>query len=99
MIDISNFPVMKKRCPTCPFGGEGERDRDPEIANMVRERCMTQASQICHHPRLHGKEETHLCRGARDHQLTIFYRIGLLREATDEAWQKAVEKFNSTEES
>lgn len=88
-VNIKNFEVMKKRCPTCPFGEKGERDRSPEIADMVRTRCMKEASQICHHSRLHGKKETHLCRGARDFQLEIFHRLGVIAEPTDEAWGKA----------
>ncbi|WP_157198337.1 MULTISPECIES: hypothetical protein [Methylomonas] len=86
-IDISDFPVMAGRCPTCPFHEQNEGQR--EIANMVRERCVTAASQICHHPRLHGKEETHLCRGARDFQLQIFHRLGVIDEPTDQAWDRA----------
>jgi hypothetical protein len=89
MTDISIWPVMKARCPTCPFGDGTGKDRVPEIANMVRQRCLTEASQICHHPRLHGKPEKHLCRGARDYQLEIFHRLGVIREPTDKAWNEA----------
>ncbi|MBE0438090.1 MAG: hypothetical protein IBX56_20105 [Methylomicrobium sp.] len=84
--DISNFPVMKKKCSTCPF--HEAHAGQVEIANMVRERCLTRASQICHHPRLHDKEETHLCRGARDYQLQIFYRMGFLSKPADEEWER-----------
>jgi hypothetical protein len=53
------------------------------------ERTLLQASQICHHPRIHGEPETHLCRGARDEQLTILYRLGWIPEATDAAFSEA----------
>lgn len=86
MIDIKDFKVMKKRCPTCPFGEKGKRDRCPEIANRVREQAITTASQICHHPALKNKPQTHLCRGAREFQLQIFYRLGFIE--ADEAWDK-----------
>lgn len=88
-IDVTDFPVMRTKCPTCPFNYNG----DIEIANSVRERCITKGSQICHHPKLHGKKETHLCRGARDYQLMIFHRIGFLETATDDAWNKAVKQI------
>jgi hypothetical protein len=88
MIDIKNVDVMKKRCPTCPFGEKGKRDRCPSIANMVRERCLSEASQICHHPFLHGKPQTHLCRGARDFQLELFHRLGVIEDESDLAWDK-----------
>lgn len=59
-----------------------------EIATMVKSRCISGASQICHHPRLHGKKEDHLCRGARNFQLQVFYRMGVIDAETDEAWDR-----------
>jgi hypothetical protein len=38
---------------------------------------------------LHGKRETHLCRGARDFQLFIFSSPRIYRAPTDSAWDKA----------
>jgi len=87
-MNISKMEVMKARCLTCPFGNKGERDRSPHTADKVRARVITSASQICHHPRLSGKKQTHLCRGARDYQLTIFHRLGVITEPTDVAWKQ-----------
>ncbi|UBF29891.1 hypothetical protein K9N68_37405 (plasmid) [Kovacikia minuta CCNUW1] len=86
--DISDFPVMKKRCKTCPFNPDG----DEELQGRVISRLF-QASQICHHPNLYGKPSTHLCRGARDYQLEIFHRLRVIIEPTDEAWGKAWEEM------
>lgn len=64
---------MKGKCPTCPFNkNENGRDAAPEIADMVRRRCLTEASQICHHPRLHGKKvkETEVYNGRHTMELT-----------------------------
>ena len=83
-VDTSKWNVMASRCSTCPFNDNGVN----EIRQMVERRCLTQASQICHHPSLHGKKETHLCRGARDFQLRAFAAIGFLEAPTDEAWDK-----------
>jgi hypothetical protein len=80
MRKIKNMKVMQAQCATCPFRGESD------VRAMVEQRCLTQASQICHAPRLHGKRETHLCRGARNFQLTIFYRMGFLNAPTDACW-------------
>lgn len=87
-LNVRDWPVMAKQCATCVLRCD-ERGRyvDPVLANRVIERCLTQASQICHHPALSGKPETHLCRGVRDYQLMIFHRIGFLDAPTDEAWQ------------
>ena len=87
-IDISEFPVMKTCCATCPFRTEEDgRMRDTEVASRVMARLLN-ACQICHHPRIKGQGEVALCRGARDHQLTLFYRMGLIDAPTDEAWNK-----------
>lgn len=83
-IDTSTWKVMPTRCPTCPFNADGVK----EIRDMVANRCLNEASQICHHPSLHGKKQTTLCRGARDLQLRVFAASGFIEEATDEAWDK-----------
>jgi len=72
-------PLNKVRCATCPFNEDGVLS----IRHAVEERCMTVGSQFCHHT-----HDQTLCRGARDHQLQIFHRMGLLEEATDECWDK-----------
>lgn len=74
---------MPAKCASCPFNDSG----DIELRNKVIERTSLNASQICHHPRLINKKETHLCRGARDMQLTILYRLGLIPEPTDESFK------------
>jgi hypothetical protein len=86
--DVRDWPVMAKQCATCVLRcDEHGRYVDPHLANSVIERCLTQASQICHHSALHGKKQTHLCRGVRDFQIMIFHRMGFLSAPTDEAWQ------------
>lgn len=63
------------------------------LVSKIQQQCLTEASHICHHPRLEGKSETHLCRGARDYQNTMFYRLGVLESPSDDAWLK---KANSS---
>ena len=94
VLDISTYPVMPKRCATCPFRTD-ERGNylDDELVTKIQQQCLAEASQICHHSRLSNQPETHLCRGARDFQLTIFHRLGLLTEPTDEEWNKARTKL------
>jgi hypothetical protein len=79
---------MAKQCRTCVFATD-ERGRwvNPDLAQMVEGRLM-QCSQICHAPRLKGKKETHLCRGTRDRQIEIMYRLGVIEAPTEEAWNK-----------
>ena len=86
-INTRNWPVMAKQCRTCVFATDKEgRWVNPELAHMVENRMLT-CSQICHAPRLHGKSETHLCRGTRDRQIELMHRMGFLLEPTDEAWE------------
>lgn len=75
------MPVMTSRCTTCPFNPDG----DPHTRQTVLNRIL-EASQICHHPALHDKPETHLCRGARDVQLELMHRLKVIPEPTDTAW-------------
>lgn len=81
---IRNFPVMKEKCASCPFREDG----DPRLRAAVISRTNVKASQICHHPRVHGKKETHLCRGARDEQLVLLHRMGLIKEPTDACFEE-----------
>lgn len=92
--DIRGWPVMQAKCPTCPFNKNRDgKEQLPDLADKVRRRCLTQASQICHHPRLKGKKQNHLCMGARDFQLQVFHRLGVLDEPTDAAWDKKAEEM------
>ena len=72
---------MQAMCKTCPFADDG----DMAVRVSVMSRLM-KASQHCHSTG--WPKATHLCRGARDHQLMIFYCLGFLDEPTDEAWVK-----------
>jgi hypothetical protein len=84
------MPVMRRQCATCPF----REGADRELRHRIEERVLTSASQTCHHTgTIHGREDTHLCRGARDHQLQFFYRLGVIAAATDAAWKKAQAKL------
>lgn len=81
--ECNEMPVMKAACATCPFGAQG----DGFLAANVLKRTLGKASQLCHHPTLSGKPETHLCRGARDVQLRLLCAMGAISEPTDEAFQ------------
>lgn len=81
---VKGWPVRKTMCQTCPFREGG----DKELAGRVLGRTLLQASQICHHPAIHGQKEHELCRGARMHQLELLYRMGLIEAPTEEAFIK-----------
>ena len=61
--------------------------------------ALEAASRICHSTGANnainkrtGKPER-ICRGSRDIQLQVFYSLGVISEATDEAWAKKCEEM------
>jgi hypothetical protein len=78
------IPVMQAKCATCPIREGADMRLRADLQARLLER-----SQLCHHPMLNKKRSTHLCRGARDEQLTIMYRLGVLEQPTDQAWEEA----------
>lgn len=86
---IKNWQVRKTCCLSCPFRIDPAtgREQNPYLVGRVTPKLFD-ASQRCHHPRLHGVREFELCRGARNWQLMIFHRLGFLESPTDEAWEK-----------
>ena len=88
----SNLPLRKTMCATCPF-----RAGSPTayLAADLAASAMTEASRICHstgsrnafHERT-GLPE-HLCRGAREVQLSFMATAGVIDAPTDEAWNVA----------
>ncbi|MBW4628216.1 MAG: hypothetical protein KME49_22565 [Brasilonema octagenarum HA4186-MV1] len=62
------------------------------LVDRIKQTTLIEASKICHHPRLSGKEENHLFQGTKDWQLEIFHRLGVIKEPTDAAspkyWQQ-----------
>lgn len=79
--NVRDWPVMPATCTTCPFSADGDR----ELRSRIESRLL-RVSQMCHHPRQHGHPETHLCRGARDWQIKVMYRLGVIAAPTEAAW-------------
>lgn len=86
---MKSMPVNKTMCATCPF-----RDGSPYayLRPDLETSALTESSRICHSTgsnnainRRTGKPAA-LCRGARNAQLEMFYRLGFLSSPTDEAW-------------
>jgi hypothetical protein len=80
---LAGVKVNKTLCETCPFNDDG----CIAIRTRVQQRVLSQASQMCH-----GTENKTLCRGARDFQIQIFYRMGFLKEETDKCWEEIWQK-------
>lgn len=81
------LPVRKAMCATCPFRESGWT----EVRDFLHHRALNEATPICHstgEALVKREGPAQLCRGARDFQLQIFYRLGLLAAPTDEAWRR-----------
>lgn len=86
------LPVCARMCGTCPFKPGSPHQ---SLAVQLSESALNDRSRVCHHtgawnalyPRDTGKPEA-LCRGARDLQLQVFHALGVIDEATDEAWDR-----------
>lgn len=75
---VSELPVMKRCCKTCPFKKDKDgRWQNVELANEVIGRTLFQAQQICHSTET-GKNRTphNRCKGAFDHNFEIYDRMG-----------------------
>jgi hypothetical protein len=90
-IKIDPCNVASVQCASCPWKQDGGiLGQDTELKAALEIQVATQENQLCHAPALVGEPETQICRGARDYQLQIFYRLGVLEAETDEAWAKAL---------
>lgn len=97
MSNSTVLPVRKAKCRTCPFREDGWT----HVRSLLEQRALTEGSPICHSSgkaltRHDGERvKAHICRGARDFQLTIFHRLGVIAEPTDAAWEQALEGLSN----
>ena len=93
MKDVSQFPVKKIKCSTCPFRMKNGKYRDPQLVSRLQVQMLSKGiNHICHHEALEGEEATHLCCGAKDYQSEIFHRLGCLEETSDANWSEKTTK-------
>lgn len=74
---VSELPVMKSCCKTCPFKVDSSgRQRDPHLAATVSARTLFNAQQICHGTEGPKREARNRCRGSFDFNNEIYSRMG-----------------------
>jgi hypothetical protein len=84
--------VRPKKCATCPFRADSPY---AYLAKDLTQSALGKSSRICHSTGSNNaiNERTGkppmLCRGARDIQLRVFHRLGVLDAPTDKAWERA----------
>ena len=92
------MPIMREMCETCPF--REDREGVDEVRTGVMQRVMTEGSQTCHSTCLAigERHDSHLCRGARNFQLEVFARMGVIGAPTDEAWDERCQSIGLVKE-
>lgn len=76
-IIASELPVMKAYCSTCPFKpNENGIWADGRLANEVINRTLFNSHQICHGTEGKNREPHNRCKGAFDHNMEIYSRMG-----------------------
>ena len=77
--------VNQSQCSTCPFlrtGLQLDPDKMVEIYSYLSEG----QNHFCH-----SDETNHtVCRGGRDYQLNLWYRLGIIAAPTDQALSEAM---------
>lgn len=83
--------VMKRCCKSCVLHPDPEKRI--KLGEGRLEDIMVDAihgvNQICHHSQ-EGRNT--ICRGVRDYQIDIFYKIGLIPERTEESLLSTMER-------
>lgn len=77
IIPVSDLPVMKACCATCPFRDVDGKWQDVELATQVIQHTLFKAQQICHGTEGPNREPHNRCKGAYDHNYEIYKRMGL----------------------
>jgi hypothetical protein len=88
------LPVRQTMCRTCIFRRDGNQvDLRPGRLDEIQAYLVKGTPHVCHTPASgtpRGSAGDYHCRGGRDWQLTMWYRMGLISAATDEALEEAM---------
>lgn len=84
-------PVMPQMCKSCPFRDDGGAlSLCPEVRARIHSYLLDGQNHLCHSPQLAGGKPTHICRGGRDWQLEMWFRMRIIDTPTDEALEAAM---------
>lgn len=83
-----NSPLRKTMCATCPFR---KGSRYAALAHDLAHSAQSDSTRICHSTGSNAINQRtgikpHICRGARDLQLRMFFNLEYIAAPTDEAW-------------
>lgn len=76
--NVSELPVMKVCCKTCPFNLNNKNHwQDIELASKVIERNLFKSQQICHGTEGKNRKPNNRCKGYYDYSFEIYQKLGL----------------------
>lgn len=77
IVPVSDLPVMKNYCKSCPFKPNDKGYwQNMELANEVINRTLFKGQQICHGTEGDKRQPKNRCKGAYEHNLEIYKRLG-----------------------
>lgn len=74
---VSDLPVMRACCKTCPFKLIDSKWQNIELANTVVARNLFKSQQICHGTEGKNRQANNRCKGYYDYAFEIYKRMGL----------------------
>jgi hypothetical protein len=77
MKPVSELPIMKSCCKTCPFKEINGRMQDANLANKVTARTLFKGQQICHGTESENRKANNRCKGSYDYNYEIYSRLNL----------------------
>ena len=78
---LSELPVMKSHCKTCPFKPtEKGHWQNVELANVVVGRTLFKGQQICHGTEGKNRKAKNRCKGSYDYNKEIYARMAIRDE-------------------
>ena len=88
--------VARQQCATCPFRhqSDGGLALSAEKMTEVYIYLLGGTNHLCHSDR----DDSTICRGGRNYQLTIWHRLGWIASPTDEALAEAIVTAGQTQQ-
>jgi hypothetical protein len=83
-IDPATLRLRKNQCKTCPFRRENQNILHPKRWAEIYSYLLQGTQHVCH------STNRHVCRGARDWQLNVWYSTGIIDEPTDASLHEAM---------
>jgi hypothetical protein len=85
-VDPATLRLRTNQCKSCPFLQENQDIVRPTEWAKIYKYLLDGTQHICH------STSRHVCRGARNWQLNVWQRTGLINEATDASLHETMEQ-------